>query len=139
MLERWQILESWLSRDWQPEKFSARDLARELEIERCEASGLIYAYRDAQRNGKTLFVLKREGRTRAAVYSIGERTTDAMALSRQLFSDVQVKVRNAYEPDLRQLAAINPHAAKRVELTLNAVLEGAMPILAAALNGASED
>lgn len=138
-MTEWQILESWLSRDEQPGDFSARELAAEMEIPRWRASEMIYSYRSAQRAGRTQYVLKREGRTRAARYSIGERTTDVRAINEQLFSDVKVKVRNAWELDLRQLAALNPRAAKRVEVTLDAILNGAMPILVAALNGGLDE
>ena len=73
-MTRWERLEEWLF-DHEKERFTNRELAGDLEVSRFEASAIIQGYLDAQRsqNASTLFVLKREGRTKNAVWSVGQR------------------------------------------------------------------
>jgi len=101
-----------------------------------EGSALIQQYLVAQRtpSSSALYVLKREGRTRAAVWSIGERTRDAHIIGGTAFEDVSVKLRRAFQPDLRRLAKQNPNAARYVEAKIVAVMDGALAVLASALD-----
>jgi hypothetical protein len=128
-------MEEWLF-DHEIETFTSRQLAPDAGITRAEASRWIGAYLDAQRSpsAATLYVLKREGRTTSAIWSVGQRTTDARIINGTLFEDVKVKVRQAWEPDLRRLATKNPRAARYVEAKLGAVIDGALVVLAAALD-----
>jgi hypothetical protein len=136
--KRWEKMEAWLFDNYEdrPGQFSSRDLAASLDVDNQEASRMIQAYLDAQRrsNASTLYVLKREGRTTKAVWSIGQRTADARVIGRTLFEDVDVKVRRAFARDLDHLAERNPRAAKYVEAKLQAVVDGALVVLAAAVD-----
>lgn len=134
---RWRRMEEWLTLR-EPGEFNARQLALDLGIDTPEASGLISAYVGRQRNphADTLYVLKREGRTTAAVWSVGHRRKDANTMRYMLFDDVLVKVRRAFEPDMRRLAALNPRQAQYVEEKIEVVTEGAMKVLASAVDGA---
>jgi hypothetical protein len=135
MKPRWEILEEWLI-DHDDEPFTAFRLAKGLNISVGDASALIQAYLVAQRSqgSETLYVLKRQGRTRAAEWSIGERTSDAHRICGTLFEDVQVKVNRAFKPDLDHLREKNPRAARYVEAKLVAVMDGALQMLAVALD-----
>src|SRR5215475_4150345 len=116
MSSKWELLEEWLFEN-EITRFTVFDVAEAFEIEVAEASGLIQGYLRAQRQegSNTLFVLKREGRTRSAVWSCGQRQVDARMIGGTLFEDVAVKVQRAFAPDLRRLAARNPKAAKYAE------------------------
>ena len=137
---RWERLEEWLI-DHEDAHFDAHQLAKSMRVPVGEASNLISGHLTAQRGkkSKTLFVLKRQGRTRNAVWSVGERTADAHLINQTLFTDIDVKIRKAFAPDLNALKARNPRAARRVELTLSAVVDGALAVMAAALNGVNDD
>ncbi len=134
-MKRWEQMEEWLF-DHEVGTFTSQQLAADAGIKRAEASRWISAYLDAQRSktAATLYVLKREGRTAKAIWSVGERTTDARIINGTLFEDVKVKVRKAWEPDLNRLATRNPRAARYVEAKLGAVIDGALVVLAAALD-----
>jgi hypothetical protein len=136
--KRWEKMEAWLFDNYEdrPGAFTSRELAAALDVDNQEASRMIQAYLDAQRrlNASTLYVLKREGRTSKAVWSIGQRTGDARVIGRTLFEDVDVKVKRAFSHDLDRLAQRNPRAAKYVEAKLQAVVDGALVVLAAAVD-----
>jgi len=134
-LTRWERLEAWLI-DHDTETFSAEQVAAGMKVTVAEVSDLIQAYLGAQRavNPRTLYVLKREGRTRKAKWSVGQRTTDARIISNVLFDDVETKVRRAWQPDLDRLKEKNPQAARYVEAKLIAVMDGALQMLAVALD-----
>src|SRR5262249_5161557 len=129
-MARWEQLEEWLY-DTEPDTFTSHDVAAGLHVSYGEASEFISAYLEAQRaeNSRTLFVLKRSGRTSAAIWSYGDRVVDARAISRTLRDDVHVKVLHAFAPDLRRLATRNPRAAKRVERVIRSVVDGALVVL----------
>jgi hypothetical protein len=135
-MSRWEQLEEWLF-DNDLERFNSRDLAASLGVTSKQASTLIRAYLAAQRGAKasTLYVLKREGRTSRAVWSVGQRTADARVIGGTLFEDVSVKVQRAFAPDLERLAARNPRAARYCEAKIEAVLDGALKVLAVSVDG----
>jgi hypothetical protein len=137
---RWEVLEDWMI-ETEITRFTAHDLAASLGIPMGEASSLINSHLGAQRSPKsrTLFVIKREGRTRNAVWSAGEKTADIRVLNGTLFGDIRVKIQQAYRPDLERLATINPRAARKVEKTLEGVVDGALVVMANALDGAVID
>lgn len=132
---RWEALEAWIfDREEQP--FIAAELAAAWRITSEKATETIQAYLDAQRrpNSNTLYVLKRVGRTRSAVWSVGHRTADAKIIGGVLFEDVAVKVKRAFKPDLHRLAAKNPRAARYAEQKIAAVIDGALVVLAGAVD-----
>lgn len=139
-LTKWEALEAWIFNN-EEEPFTARELATSTGISTEQATVAIQAYLDAQRreHSNTLYVLKRDGRTVASVWSIGHRTADAKAIGGTLFEDVAVKVRRAFKPDLERLAAKNPRAAKYAEQKIEAVVEGALVVLASAVDTIDED
>jgi len=134
-MSRWEKLEEWLI-DHDDAPFTVYDLASSMGIYVHQASALIQAYLAAQRgpNANTLYVLKRVGRTKKAVWSIGQRTSDAHVICGTLFDDVHTKVHRAFEPDLDRLRDKNPRAARYVEAKLTAVMDGALAVLASALD-----
>lgn len=133
---RWERLEEWLF-DHETEHFTSLDLADGLELRRQAASRYIQSYLTAQRrpNSTTLYVLKREGRTSRAEWSVGQRVADARVIGGTLFEDVSVKVKRAFGPDLEHLAALNPRAAKYAERKIEAVMDGALRVLQASVDG----
>lgn len=135
-MTRWQKLELWLL-DHDSDRFSAEQLAVSMGVDTRYASNLIQHYLQAQRgpDSATVYVLKRQGRTRSAVWSIGQRTADAHVIGSVLFDDVHVKVLRAFAPDLERLGAINPRARRYCEAKIAAVLDGAMKVLAASVDG----
>jgi len=138
---KWEKLEEWLF-DHGTQRFSSADVAHAFNCTGHEASLYIQAYLVAQRreDSSALYMLKREGRTSKALWSVGERKPDAHDLGVTLYEDVRVKVRGPFAKDLRQLAARNPRAARYVERKLEAVVEGALTVLAASLDyGDGED
>jgi hypothetical protein len=135
---RWEIMEEWLKHhvalnDHKP--FTCRDLAASLEISTPEATHLIQAYLMEQGRTKTRakFDLKRKGRTRAALWSVGSRRKDLVQIDRTFLDDTKVKARRSLEPQLRQIARLNPQLAKEVERQLDGALEGAFMVMASAL------
>jgi len=128
-------LEEWIF-DHDTEHFTAHDIADGLGVSAPEASLYIQAYLSAQRsqNSLTLYVLKREGRTTAAVWSVGQRVADARVIGGTLFEDVACKVHRAFEPDLKRLAHRNPRAARYAERKIVSVVDGALVTLAAAVD-----
>lgn len=145
---RWERMEAWLfdqDRDDRPVedlRFTNIDLAKAMRVDRREASALIASYLDAQRAPKsnTLYVLHRTGRTSTAVWQVGQRTADAREIAGTLFDDVEVKVKQAFAPDLKRLAEKNPRAAKFVSGKIASVVSGALVVLAEATDSfLSED
>lgn len=137
---RWEVLEDWLIES-EATEFTAHTLAAALGCDVGEASALINSHLGAQRGARsrTLFVIKRRGRTRSAVWSAGERTVDVRALNATVFDDIRVKVGQAWQPDVERIAALNPRTARRVALTLDSVLNGALVMMANALDGAADE
>jgi len=137
---KWERLEEWIF-DHDTETFTSRDVADALGVSSPEASQFIQAYLEAQRqdDSTTLYVLKREGRTTRAVWSVGQRVADARVIGGTLFEDVACKVHRAFEPDLRRLAERNPRAARYTERKLEAVVDGALKVLAASVDRYDDD
>jgi uncharacterized protein YcbX len=140
VVTKWEALEAWIF-DNDEKAFTARSLAASVRITTVQATVAIQAYLDAQRreNSNTLYVLKREGRTTASVWSVGHRTADAKVIGGTLFDDVAVKVRRAFKPDLERLAEKNPRAARYAEQKIAAVIDGALVVLASAVDAMIED
>ncbi len=136
-MKRWERLEEWIL-DNNIETFTSHDLARSLQVTKARASEMIQAHLYAQRSAKVgddlLYVLKRSDRTSNAVWSVGVRVADAKAIETTYYADIKRKWERAVAPDLQRLAAKNPRAARHVQATLDAVIEGAFRIMAAALS-----
>ena len=134
-MTRWETFEDWVF-NHDRERFTSHELAESLGVSRREASVLIGSYLAAQRSPRasTLYVLKREGRTSAAVWSVGQRTSDAKIIGGMLWEDVNAKVLRAFRPDLERLADKNPRAARYCEQKIEAVMDGALKVLAAAVD-----
>lgn len=137
---KWESVEAWIF-DNDEQAFNVYDLADGMGVDSVAATDLIQSYLDAQRrpNSDTLYVLKREGRTRSAVWSVGQRTADAKVIGGVLFEDVAVKVNRAFAPDLQRLAAKNPRAAKFAEQKIAAVIDGALVVLASAVSAYEDE
>ena len=137
---RWKVLEDWIL-DTGITQFTAAQLAAALRIPMGEASLLINSHLGSQRGrrSQSLYLIKREGRTRNSIWSAGERTADVRVLNDTLLADIRVKVARAWAPDLKRIAEINPRAAKKVEMTLQSVIDGALVVLAGALSNTSGD
>jgi len=134
-MTRWERLEEWLF-DHELDEFDSVAVAHGLGVSNADASVFIQSYLDAQRSkaSRTLYVLKRTGRTSAARWSVGQRTADARIIAGTLFSDVDTKVKRAFAPDLARLRERNPRAARYVEARLEAVIDHALQILAVSLD-----
>lgn len=145
-MKQWEQMEQWLFAyfDGEPRpgaRFTSVEIAVSAGISRAKASRWIKSYLEAQRRtgSTTLYVLKREGRTSKAMWSVGERTVDARVINRTVYDDIKTKLKKAWEPDLLKLAKRNPRAARFVEAKLFAVMDGALVVLAAALDAEEED
>lgn len=105
--------------------FSARSLADDYGIDGKDASEWIQRYLEAQRtkHSQTKYVLHRQDRTTAAVWTIGRRTKDARARLAQFGDDVQTTIRRAVRPDIHRLAEVNPRVARAVDEVLDPLLE----------------
>lgn len=139
-LTRWEAVEAWIFDNGEG-AFTATEMAASLGVPVARATESIQAYLDAQRreNSNTLYVLKRHGRTTASVWSVGHRTADARVIGGTLFEDVAVKVRRAFKPDLERLAEKNPRAARYAEQKIAAVVDGALVVLASAVDAMIEE
>jgi hypothetical protein len=137
---RWKVLEDWILGTGTM-RFTAMQLAGSLRIPMSEASLLINSHLHSQRGrrSESLYLIKREGRTRNAAWTVGERTADVRILNDTLLGDIRVKVLRAWGPDMKRLAEINPRAARRVEMTLKSVIDGALVVLAGALTDTSDE
>ncbi len=141
---RWERLEEYLyDYDLSGKTFAARRYASERGLPMKEASRDIQAHLSAQRTKKsrTLFVLKREPgrRTRNAVWSVGQRTVDVRALGQGFGDDVKAKFRRAVAPDIIRISQINKRAAKEAERKIDAIADGALKVLEAAVMGQLDD
>lgn len=153
-MTRWERLEEYLfDHDKEGTTFQVNDYVDEVGLESgAEGSQDIQSYLRAQRTqprkdkkgrdipgtgSKTLYVLHRVPKTRTSTskWSVGARTKNARLIGRTLADDTQRRVHRAFMPDLIRLRKLNPRAAKQVEAQINAVIGGAMVILAAAAEG----
>ena len=133
MASRWRDMESYLSAH-PGQSFNAVALAADLGVSSWEATQMIQAYLGVQRlpNSRTLYVLYRKGRTRAAVWHVGVRSTDMRLLSRQYLDDAKTRVIRALEPDLARMGVLNPRASQFAE-SIGNVVEANLQLLAAQL------
>lgn len=143
-MTKWEQFEAWLFEHLPlgGRIGSNRDLAEAADITPAEASAWIASYLDAQRSKKatTLYVLRRGGgRTTNAEWWSGVRSADAGAVGHMYFDDTRAKFRRAVEPDLRRIAARNPRAAKRCATLIDAISDGAMRVLQAAVGLTDEE
>ncbi len=137
-LRLWEVLEPQLAAyELSGLDFSNGELAEMMNVSRPEASRLIQSYLNAQRSEKTptSYVLKRTGRTKNARWSVGQRTKDVRVVSRMFGDDTKAKLRRAFEPDLQAIGRINPRARRAIQTTVDAVVNGAMQVLEAAVRG----
>lgn len=135
---RWERLEEWLfEQHTLGGSFTVYDVADAMGCESSAASGYIQAYLEAQRSGssRTLYVLHRDGRTSAAIWTVGIRSADARAVSHTFYEDVKRKWMRAVEPDLARIAARNPAARPRVERIISAVFDHALHLMRIAVDG----
>src|SRR5262245_28912709 len=120
-MKRWEKTEGWflkeierrgLADDHWNFDFTSREMADSVGISYSEASWYIQSYLAAQRKpkSKTLFLLKREGRTSKAVWSVGERSEDVRLRLSSFTGDMVRTVERALDPDLMRIVEINPRA-----------------------------
>lgn len=97
--------------------FSAEAAAAYLGIEVAEASDFVQSYLGATRSprSETKYVLRREGRTKNAIWYVGSKTRDAKRHLGQFGSDVRRKITRTLEPDLRRIGEINPRALPAIQ------------------------
>ena len=131
---RWVRLEAWIL-ETEPQHFTADELAIAFDVSTREASRMIQSYLTAQRGkrAQTSFVLKREGRTKRAVWSVGHATSDARTLGRVLFDDFLTTVLRAYKPDLVRIGKANPRAARFIVAKME-TMDAAVQLLGSALD-----
>lgn len=100
--------------------FSAEAAADYLSLDTAEVSDYIQSYLGAQRSStaETTYVLRREGRTKSAVWYVGHRTKDAKVRLGQFGSDVRRTITRALQPDLRRIGELNPRALPAIEAGL---------------------
>lgn len=137
-MRRWELVEEYIDTyGMLNESFSAVEYAATNGLSTPTASAYLQAYITAQRGAKsrTKYVLKRMPgtRTRNARWSVGERVKDVRSLGMTFSGDVKAKWLKAVEPDIRRIAAINPQAARRAEIIIDATLDGALKVLEAAV------
>lgn len=144
---RWEWLEEWLI-DHEGESFTvsrqndtAVYLPDSMRISTTTASLLIQGYLLAQRSPKseTLYLLKRTGRTKNAIWSFGKRVLDARALDLELYDDIIVKVNRAWRADVNRLGELNPKLVKRYERKVEALMGGALVVLRTVLDDGLND
>lgn len=137
-MERWEHLEQWIHKQVKVDdkkiatfQFTARDLAADCGIEMWEATGQIQSYLRAQRreNPTTLYALRREGRTRGAVWGVARRVAQARVINETLLDDVVTKVNRGWQPDMKRLALLDPDNAIYVERKIESVMTGALVVL----------
>lgn len=117
--------------------FTSRDYAAAMGLSHATASRYIQGHLDAQRGPKATcrYVLKRlpGTRTKSAVWSVGDRVRDVRTIGIAFSSDTKAKWMRAVEPDIRRIAAVNPRAARNAENVIDAVFDGALKVLEAAV------
>lgn len=145
-MRRWERLEAYLfDFDLTGGSFSVYEYAAAVGISVAEASHDIQAYLYEQRKpdgrAHALYVLRRMPgtRTRNARWAVGQRTRNVADVGRSLHSDVRRRVLRAVAPDLRQIGAINPRAAKRAERAITSIVDGALVVLEQAVEGIGEE
>jgi len=143
-MTRWERLEEYLfDHDKDGSDFTVYDYAEASEEEVPEASLDIQGYLVAQRRlrSRTLYVLRRQPgtRTKNARWAVGVRTKDASKIGRALYDDTKARVHRAFMPDLIRVRTLNPRAARRVELQIDAVIDGALKVLEVAVQGGGDD
>lgn len=143
---RWEWLEEWLiehegidftvaprpAQAWQ----GVICLSEDMGVSTTTATLLVQGYLLAQRGPKseTMYMLKRKGRTRNAVWSAGKRVLDAEKLDRELYEDIIVKVNRAWTRDVKRLAELNPKLVRRYERKVEALMGGALVMLRTVLD-----
>ena len=132
-MKRWEQVDNYLQ-TFGPVSFSSRDLAADLGVSGREASHLIQAYLTEQRRSPSgaSVVLHRVGRTKQAVWMVGDRANDAREMSRQWFDDVARHVAIALKPDLDRIGVSNARATQVTTAIAN-VVEASLQLLAAQL------
>lgn len=139
-MKRWERLEDYLFEfDLSGNSFSTKEYAETGGLSGGDASRDVQSYLVAQRakRPRTLFVLKRETgtRTRTARWSVGQRAADIRVISMSFGDDVKRKFKRATQPDILRIAMVNPRAAKRAETVVEAIADGALKVLDAAVLG----
>ena len=110
--------------------FTSRDVAAWFDTTNREGSYFIQYYLRAQRSPKcrTRYLLHRNARTTAAVWTLGSRSQDARALTGQFGLDVKHRLLEAIRPDLTRLAEQNPRARRALE-DIDGLLDGVAKVL----------
>lgn len=95
--------------------FTNEDVAKSLDISTADASSMIQAYQEAMLNPNldTWLVMAREGRTRNAVWHIGQNMKDLRRTAHQFGSDVENRIMDYMTPYLELISQKSPRARKR--------------------------
>lgn len=120
------------------ESFSVRDIEDERFHPFMSAS--IQNYLGAQRRAgsETRYVLKRKGRTTSAAWTIGERSRDGKAVTRQFGDDIHRRVKRAIAPDLRRISEVNPRARRVLEDGISKALDSVLGMVDAMIEIAGD-
>lgn len=115
--------------------FTAYSLSDRLGITPTEASEWTQRYLTAQRGQKsrTKYILTRQGRTSAAVWTVGRRVQDARVITAQFASDMKRRITRAVEPDLARIGQVNPQARRQIESGLSPIVDSLVGVVAGVL------
>lgn len=142
MLTRWQRMEKYLEdMDLSGSSFTSRQYAAAQGLSGADASEDVQAYLQHQRSPDSTvrLVLQRipNTRTNAARWKVDQRAGAVRSISKGFASDARNRFMHAIAPDIRQVAIVNPRAAKRAERTIAAIVDGALVVLEQAIEGVS--
>jgi hypothetical protein len=122
MTARWEQMEDHITTlGLDGQSFSAEEFAGTLGVTTHEATGLIQAYLGRMvRNGDTIYVLHRTGRTKGAVWHVGTRALDEVGLLDQACDDMRVRNGKTVGA-LTSMARINPAIDPDVQVRVAAM------------------
>jgi hypothetical protein len=121
-LARWEKVEQWIGANALIDgDFNNASLAAGLGIPTGTATDYIQAYLHEQnRHGsRTLYLLRRTGRTTGTIWHVGQRTSDARGLGKQTADDFQRRFHRCIKPALVRIEALNPRAATAAQTIMS--------------------
>jgi hypothetical protein len=122
MTARWEQMEDYITTlGLDGQSFTAEEFAGTAGVTVHEATGLIQAYLGRMvRQGDTIYVLHRTGRTKGAVWHVGARALDEVGLLDQAVDDIRcrnVKTTGA----LTSMARISPTLDAEIQVKIAAM------------------
>jgi len=122
MTARWEQMEDHITTlGLNGASFTAEALAATLGVPITEATLLIQAYLNRMvRQGDTIYVLHRSGRTKAAVWHVGVRALDKVGLTDQACDDMRCRLTKTVGA-LNAMARLNPTLGADVQMAVAAM------------------